>query len=820
MTQLRRSLAFVLFLSLAGSSRWAGADAVIPPREWDDRPPRVAQRAFPGDSDAVIDSRGGGDLHFSSVVPAASSPADCDDDRAMSGFAAGSYRFSTSLGEGASLFAMVLGRSGAYGRFALASALAALVAMATTFGLIRRTRGRACRALVPLALLPAAAGLAGLWRGVACTRAFLLGPSWLLPREAVFVRGISESLLPFLIGALASLGLLLFAELEICASLGLRPGAIEQRGDLRPRGWLAGAVGLALAAFVAARLVGGANIATDIAVAVVLVATLLCAFLLVVVRCKTGSSAAESALGEGFALLGIAGIGGVLCAETLGSFALVADALAVQVPLRAQTLGDDLNIVPSHPAWMVAVDCTAVVLVVAGAAYATGSRLRPIRALALSTLPSALAVLAVALSAAALHRGVSGVFALAVWDGGLLARSLGIELPTSEMPRPRGIADAPVVAVDAQGKAYYDDSRGQKAPLPLPDDFLTATVPRAADPWGRPPFVTLMVDRRTRFGALLSALAPLTRRGYVDFAAAWREPLGGGHFAPRLSAVEIPNLNLLPECPQPLRSRFTPYHPFVHASVTVAGVTLEVDGGSVAAGCKEQGRGPTLARSDRGYDIEALRVCAARIHGASPDLGDLRKVALVVDPDVAFDDVAVIMGGLGRTAQAEALFSEPRLVLAGTPIAHQEQLKALPSGRRGRFGGADYAPGNVLRSGQIPVGIGAVVASHDGTAEISAPKVEGKIANAERVVAGMRAGFRACYNRALATTPTLAGAVKIAVAVGAEGETIDVKIVPARGKIDDDTMDCLRRRAHSAEFAPPDTGKGSVDFTVTLSIKP
>jgi hypothetical protein len=49
-----------------------------------------------------------------------------------------------------------------------------------------------------------------------------------------------------------------------------------------------------------------------------------------------------------------------------------------------------------------------------------------------------------------------------------------------------------------------------------------------------------------------------------------------------------------------------------------------------------------------------------------------------------------------------------------------------------------------------------------GKAQIgSVEALEGTVSNAERVVAGMKAGFRACYNRGLAENPTIKGALRL-----------------------------------------------------------
>jgi hypothetical protein len=126
--------------------------------------------------------------------------------------------------------------------------------------------------------------------------------------------------------------------------------------------------------------------------------------------------------------------------------------------------------------------------------------------------------------------------------------------------------------------------------------------------------------------------------------------------------------------------------------------------------------------------------------------------------------------------------------------------------------------GNIGSTGAgTPGGAGAaaVVKGPTGNANVGAASVVGsKVANAERVVAGMKAGFRACYNRGLATNPDLAGSVRISAKIGPNGEVLSAS--PAAAGLSPEVVDCLVRRVKSAQFAAPEGGNSTIVIPVTF----
>jgi hypothetical protein len=116
-------------------------------------------------------------------------------------------------------------------------------------------------------------------------------------------------------------------------------------------------------------------------------------------------------------------------------------------------------------------------------------------------------------------------------------------------------------------------------------------------------------------------------------------------------------------------------------------------------------------------------------------------------------------------------------------------------------------------------GQGAAVRGPQGNANVGAAEVRGgQVSNAERVVAGMKAGFRACYNRGLASNPDLQGAVKITAKIGPNGEVVSA--TPAGGgSLGDEVVNCLVRRVQSATFNPPEGGGASIVIPITFVLQ-
>lgn len=107
----------------------------------------------------------------------------------------------------------------------------------------------------------------------------------------------------------------------------------------------------------------------------------------------------------------------------------------------------------------------------------------------------------------------------------------------------------------------------------------------------------------------------------------------------------------------------------------------------------------------------------------------------------------------------------------------------------------------------------------DGPADLSvksppSPPSSGSVSNAAEVVASMRAGFRTCYQRALASDAKVEGAVRITLRIGADGQVSEAKAAALGLPVS--SVDCLLERAMSGRFAPPDGGYAIIAVPVTF----
>jgi len=118
-------------------------------------------------------------------------------------------------------------------------------------------------------------------------------------------------------------------------------------------------------------------------------------------------------------------------------------------------------------------------------------------------------------------------------------------------------------------------------------------------------------------------------------------------------------------------------------------------------------------------------------------------------------------------------------------------------------------------TGTEGTGTGAKVAGPKGNANVGGAAVSGgTVGNASRVVAGMRAGFRACYQRALAENPDAAGNITLTIRVGPGGEVTGVS--GSSGTLPASVVSCVKARAQAAQFDAPEGGSAVISVPVTF----
>lgn len=121
-----------------------------------------------------------------------------------------------------------------------------------------------------------------------------------------------------------------------------------------------------------------------------------------------------------------------------------------------------------------------------------------------------------------------------------------------------------------------------------------------------------------------------------------------------------------------------------------------------------------------------------------------------------------------------------------------------------------------LRDRLAPVTVGTGRRGVAVVANIQAPE---SIPNAARVIAGMRASFRACYNRSLQTDRDAHGAVRVRAQIATSGEVTAAKATP-NAPLPPALIPCVEARVRAAQFASiQDTKPAEVAFQVTFYVE-
>ncbi|MES1188226.1 MAG: VIT domain-containing protein [Myxococcales bacterium] len=174
--------------------------------------------------------------------------------------------------------------------------------------------------------------------------------------------------------------------------------------------------------------------------------------------------------------------------------------------------------------------------------------------------------------------------------------------------------------------------------------------------------------------------------------------------------------------------------------------------------------------------------------------------------------------------RAEDKAEAPRSVPPASEPAPAAPSPAAPSSpiRPGASGGGLSGIGSTEKQASSEgSGVGVKVPGPKGNAALGGAVVSGgSVANAARVVAGMRAGFRNCYQRALVSDPNAEGSVRVVISVGPTGAVTNATATAASGNVPASVTACIAARARAAQFEPPDRGSATIAVPVTLVISP
>lgn len=197
----------------------------------------------------------------------------------------------------------------------------------------------------------------------------------------------------------------------------------------------------------------------------------------------------------------------------------------------------------------------------------------------------------------------------------------------------------------------------------------------------------------------------------------------------------------------------------------------------------------SLARELEQLDLAIVGM--ARVGPATAGVLDRSEIATAALDQAAASEKGVSTGGLAN------------LVRGGGPIRPGQGGSLADLGRRGKDPDAK--------------GIGEVKTARAPRGNIAmAPAfTRGGLPGAEGVVAGLRAGFRACYQRTLDKYPDAEGSVRLVLHVGSNGEVSNVAASPG-GNLPGMLVSCLVNRARMAQFNAPEGGSAAVIVPVSV----
>ncbi|HEY6560549.1 MAG TPA: AgmX/PglI C-terminal domain-containing protein [Polyangiaceae bacterium] len=224
---------------------------------------------------------------------------------------------------------------------------------------------------------------------------------------------------------------------------------------------------------------------------------------------------------------------------------------------------------------------------------------------------------------------------------------------------------------------------------------------------------------------------------------------------------------------------------------------LLVTAGALALSCQRSSPSDSIQAKSSAAAANAapsaVPAVIADAHPPAPEPAASSDAGLDLGPSPHADRRAREHAVLGLFAGGERAESLPELATEpNTPLDHDLRDRLAPvqkgTGRRG-------------------------VAS---VGNIQAPE---SLDNAARVVAGMRASFRACYNRALQTNPVAHGVVRVRAQIAAGGEVTAAKATPSAA-FPPLLIPCVEARVRAAQFAPANDAKPSdVSFHVRFEVE-
>jgi hypothetical protein len=112
-------------------------------------------------------------------------------------------------------------------------------------------------------------------------------------------------------------------------------------------------------------------------------------------------------------------------------------------------------------------------------------------------------------------------------------------------------------------------------------------------------------------------------------------------------------------------------------------------------------------------------------------------------------------------------------------------------------------------------GTGRDVKGPTGEANIGATTASVAVAGADRVIAGLRPGFRSCYNKGLQTDPSMAGKVVVKVVISPNGDVGTVEKNGGSG-LSSEVENCIMKKIKNASFDAPGGSGSTLQVPITF----
>jgi hypothetical protein len=220
---------------------------------------------------------------------------------------------------------------------------------------------------------------------------------------------------------------------------------------------------------------------------------------------------------------------------------------------------------------------------------------------------------------------------------------------------------------------------------------------------------------------------------------------------------------------------------------------------------------------DKPADAKPAQAAAKAAGGgkaAGPKTSDKQAAALAAKADAmemsllaSFNGSSAVQGALSRSDIPPVDLSGAAKEAGGVSAAGGDLHLGggggiVQPGRSGGLGGIAGASGTGVGSG---AGSAQTIQGPKGDASFGATTSSAPIANAERVVAGLHAKFRLCYNQGLAQDPSMSGSVTMVAHIAPNGE---VSAADATGNsgLSDSVVKCISRALRNAQFDSTPSG--------------